>query len=248
VQAGSHLLLRWDAAGPPIAVVVAVHGLKGSATLFDAPARRWAAAGIVTYAGTLAFPPANPVELRETLAEVIARHPALPLYVVGESLGASLVVLTLAAGDGVPAVAGIVLAAPAVWPDPITATVTISVLDMVAGASGQKGPAYWSDVFTLMDRTRNQAAALAAAPVLVLSGDRDDVVPHAGVEALVSEVGDTAELLNFPQGSHALFRDGNGDAVADQVAEWLLKHRPNAVASMPSGPDSSAGGAQATAK
>ena len=53
-------------------------------------------------------------DLRAAEALVRARHPGVPLYLFGESMGAAVVMTTMARADR-PAVDGIILAAPAVW-------------------------------------------------------------------------------------------------------------------------------------
>ena len=43
-----------------------------------------------------------------------ARHPGVPVYLLGESMGAAVVILAMA-GEDPPTVDGVVLSAPAVW-------------------------------------------------------------------------------------------------------------------------------------
>ncbi|HLN24689.1 MAG TPA: alpha/beta fold hydrolase, partial [Patescibacteria group bacterium] len=45
---------------------------------------------------------------------IAARHPDVPLYLLGESMGGALIMLTMTRPDA-PPVAGVVLSAPAVW-------------------------------------------------------------------------------------------------------------------------------------
>ena len=117
---------RWLPAGPPRAVVLALHGFNDSRDGWALPGPALAAAGIALYApdqrgfgaapgrgfwpghGTLAQ------DIRAMLAHLRARHPGTPLYAMGESMGAALL-MTLAAGPDPPALDGWVLLAPAVW-------------------------------------------------------------------------------------------------------------------------------------
>lgn len=125
---GYRLPLRhWPAAGEaPRAVVVAVHGFNDHAGSFEVMAEALAPRGITTYAfdqrgfgltdqrriwpghGRL-------VEDAALLTRLLAgRYPDTPVYLVGKSMGAAVVLLTLAEYPDLP-VAGSVLIAPAVW-------------------------------------------------------------------------------------------------------------------------------------
>jgi alpha-beta hydrolase superfamily lysophospholipase len=123
---GLSLSLRhWDAPKPR-AIVVALHGMSDYSNAFDMPATWWAEQGITTYAydqrsfGRSANPGIWPGgdALRDDLADCIealrARHPGLPLFVLGESMGGA-VVLTAMADHKLPDVDGVILVATAVW-------------------------------------------------------------------------------------------------------------------------------------
>jgi len=124
---GYRLPLRhWPAEGEtPRAVVLAVHGFNDHSGSFEVMAEALAPRGIATYAydqrgfgltdqrriwpghGRL-------VEDAALLTRLLAgRYPGTPVYLVGKSMGAAVVLLTLA--DDPPPVAGSVLIAPAVW-------------------------------------------------------------------------------------------------------------------------------------
>ncbi len=124
---GYRLPLRhWPAEGEaPRAVVVAVHGFNDHGGSFDVMAEALAPHGITTYAfdqrgfGLTAQRRIWPghrrlvADVHHLVALLQARHPDTPLYLVGKSMGAAVVLLTLA--DDPPPVAGSVLIAPAVW-------------------------------------------------------------------------------------------------------------------------------------
>lgn len=218
----------WQVAAPRV-VVVAVHGLKGTAAVFGPPAERWARRGIATYAASFDYPEARPDALRAMIAGVAARHPGVPLVVVGESLGASLVVSVLA-GDDPPSLAAAVLSAPAVWPDSASAAAARTGLRWLGTVAGSPSANFWGSVVGLMDATREHAAAVRVRPVLLLTGDRDRVVPRRGVEILAQRMGRGVEIRHFPDGGHTLFRDPAGDAVSDQVADWMLAQAASSAA------------------
>ncbi len=124
---GARLPLRqWSPQGEPKAVVLALHGFNDYSNAFHEPARRWAAAGIKTYAfdqrgfglaphrGIWAGTDAMVQDLQTAVRLVRRRHPGLPLALVGESMGASVMMVALGGPDP-PDIDRAVLAAPAVW-------------------------------------------------------------------------------------------------------------------------------------
>jgi len=130
---GTQLPLQvWPAAEKPRAVIVALHGFNMYHRIFDDAGPWWAARDIAVYAydqrgfgaaprpgiwgGEEAFV-SDAVDLLRLAAD---RHPGVPVFLMGESMGGAVVLLTLAElarapADGDPAVAGAVLLAPAVW-------------------------------------------------------------------------------------------------------------------------------------
>ncbi|MBI5163268.1 MAG: alpha/beta hydrolase, partial [Magnetospirillum sp.] len=211
----SRPLLAWPAQGPAVAVVLGIHGLRGSAAVFAAPARMWSGAGLATYAVTLDQATMSGDDIAAAVRAVAQRHPTLPLVVVGESLGASLVLAALAPGRS-PPVAAVVLAAPAVWPDALSAQVAVAALRLLDTPAAR----FWAGVVEKMDAARD-AAAPAPCPVLVLSGRRDTVVSRQGTTTLVARLGAGATWWDYPDGGHTLFRDPGGDANAARVGAWV---------------------------
>ena len=131
---GFALPLRvWEPEGRPVAVALAVHGFNDHSTAFDAPARAWAERGVLTYAydqrgfgrtashglwpgiGTLVS------DLKAASRLVRDRHPDVPLYLVGESMGGAVTMVAMTR-PAPPDVDGAILVAPAVrgrhamWP------------------------------------------------------------------------------------------------------------------------------------
>ncbi len=114
----------------PRAVIVGVHGFNDYSNTFDAPGRWWAGHGIVTYAydqrgfgaapepGTWAGQRRLVQDLEDVVAAVAARHPDIPLFVHGNSMGGAVVLLALdrrEPGSALDAIRGASLTAPAVW-------------------------------------------------------------------------------------------------------------------------------------
>jgi len=126
---GVELPLRhWLPSGKePKAVILALHGFNDYAQAFDMPGAWWALHGVATYAydqrgfgqaGRRGIWPGTETlvaDLLNATRAVQARHPGVPLYLLGESMGGA-VILTALAGRGLPAgVKGAILSAPAVW-------------------------------------------------------------------------------------------------------------------------------------
>lgn len=125
---GFELPLRsWlPADGRPKAAVVALHGFNDYSNAFDGAGRRLATQGVATYAydqrgfGASREPGIWPgtqtlvSDLKTAVEQVRRRHPGLPVFLMGESMGGA-VVLTAMADKHPPAVDGTILVAPAVW-------------------------------------------------------------------------------------------------------------------------------------
>jgi len=131
---GAHLPLRaWLPQGPARAVVLALHGMNDYSNAFEMPAQYWARHGVATYAydqrgfGRAAQPgiwsdtATMAADLDAAVDAIAARHPQLPLYLLGESMGGAVVVAALASppAAGRPPLAqrvrGAILSSPALW-------------------------------------------------------------------------------------------------------------------------------------
>ena len=124
---GYELVLRcWGPAAAPAAVIVALHGFNDHSTFIAEAAETWAAQGIATYAydqrgfgnapnrGYWAGTAAYAGDAR-TLAGLLAeRHPGAPVYLLGESMGGAIALVTATRHAEAP-LAGVILSAPAVW-------------------------------------------------------------------------------------------------------------------------------------
>jgi alpha-beta hydrolase superfamily lysophospholipase len=116
----------WLPNGPPNAVVLALHGMNDSRDAWEIPGPEFAAAGIAVFApdqrgfGATASRGHWPgtrglVDDARVMAKLLhQRYPDQPLYLMGESMGAA-VLMVLATEPNAPRVAGYVLSAPAVW-------------------------------------------------------------------------------------------------------------------------------------
>lgn len=119
-------LTIWPAMGETRAVIVALHGMSDYANAFHLAAPAWSQQGIATYAfdqrgfgrsvgrGLWAGPDLMTEDLRQFVRLVRARHPSVPLTVVGESMGGAVAICAFAT-DNPPEADGLILLAPAVW-------------------------------------------------------------------------------------------------------------------------------------
>lgn len=129
---GAHLPMRaWKSNDPiPQAIIIAVHGFNDYSNFFKAPGSFLAKKNITTYAfdqrGFGAAPKpglwpgvANLTSDLVSLTSLIqARHPKIPLYLLGESMGGGVVMVTLknAREQGQElSLSGVILSAPAIW-------------------------------------------------------------------------------------------------------------------------------------
>jgi alpha-beta hydrolase superfamily lysophospholipase len=222
---GTALPLRqWQPAGEPKAVILALHGFNDYSFSFDAPAKSWAEAGVATFAYDQRGFGATPYrglwagedrmieDLRDAAALLRARYPATPLYLLGESMGGS-VVMAAAASTDPPAADGLILAAPAVWGRETQGPIQTGALWLAAHTmpwaelTGQGLNIHPSDNIAMLrelgrdplviKETRVDAVyglvnlmdlAYDAAPrlrgrALVLYGSREDIMPGSAVVA-----------------------------------------------------------------
>jgi acylglycerol lipase len=118
-------LTAWHPDGQPKAVIVALHGFNDYAIGFADPAVEWVRDGIATYAydqrgfgrgakrGMWAGTETMVADLEMTTNLVAQRHPGVPVYVLGESMGGSVVMVAVAQGR-IPQASGVILVAPAI--------------------------------------------------------------------------------------------------------------------------------------
>lgn len=112
--------------GPAKAVIVALHGFNDYANFFAKPGAYLARHSIQSYAydqrgfggapGRGLWPgiEAYSADLKAFSGLVRRRHPGTPLYLLGDSMGAAVIMVATADG-GMAGISGVILAAPAVW-------------------------------------------------------------------------------------------------------------------------------------
>ena len=257
-------LHAWRPEGPPVAVLVGLHGFNDYANGFDRAATWWAERGILTYAydqrgfGRTAtrglWPGAEALagDLRTVVGLVRARHPGVPVYAIGVSMGGSVILAALGSGHPLP-VDGAILSAPGVtgekgigrleraglWLGAHTipwATVTgegvrthpSDNIEMLRGLN--RDPVVMKKArldavygMLLLADDAFAAAPWASRPLLVLYGQREDIVRRGGRDALLSALPRDGpwRLAEYPDGYHLLLRDLKAELVFADVLAWL---------------------------
>lgn len=124
---GANLPLRhWLPKTEPHAVIIALHGFNDYSRFFDKPGEYFSKQGIACFAydqrgfgmapkrGLWAGDEAYAQDLQALVRLVKQRYPKRPVYLLGESMGGAIVITAMNQAD-MPEVAGIILAAPALW-------------------------------------------------------------------------------------------------------------------------------------
>jgi alpha-beta hydrolase superfamily lysophospholipase len=253
-------LRAWLPEGEPSAVILALHGFNDYSNAFEAPGTWWAERGIATYAfdqrgfGESAFPglwagtEVMTADVKVAGRLLGARHPGVPLYVLGESMGAAVALVAMT-GPEPPPVEGVMLVAPAVWARETMPLYQRAVLWIAARTipwahfSGRGLKIQASDnievlrgfsrdplfikksqvsaiegLVDLMDAALSAAPKLTA-PTLVL------VIPRAPVAQLWQGLPETEagrqRLARYDNGWHLLLRDLDAEVVRADIAAWI---------------------------
>ncbi|WP_333876175.1 alpha/beta hydrolase [Methylobacter sp.] len=135
-QLGETTFLTEDGASLPLrhwlpkteahAVIIALHGFNDYSRFFDTPGEYFSKQGIACFAydqrgfgmapkrGLWAGVETYTQDLQSLVRLIKQRYPKQPVYLLGESMGGAIVITAMSQAD-MPEVAGIILAAPALW-------------------------------------------------------------------------------------------------------------------------------------
>ncbi len=277
---GARLPLKtWLPDGRPKAVILALHGFNDYSNAFAPPAPYLTAHGIALYAydqrgfgrapnpGSWAGIPAL-VDDAATAARLIeARYPGVPFYLLGESMGGAVAMLTVT-GATAPPVKGTILVAPAVWARRRMSLLERSALWLSSHAvpwysvTGKDLDIWPSDnvpmlralskdplviketkVGTIDGLVNLMDAAYAAAPrlpgpALALYGEHDEVIPPHPTYDVMASFSDRANI------ACAIYPKGYHmllrDLQADTVLGDIVAWIANPGAPLPSGADARA--------
>lgn len=213
-------LRRWLPDGEPKAVVLALHGFNDYSNAFEEPGAWLAGRGIAVYAydqrgfgeaphtGLWAGSDRLVADAKTASMLLGAKHPDRPIYLLGESMGGAVAIASMTRPEP-PEVAGVILAAPAVWsrnsmPFYQRAALWFAArvmpwarfsgsglriqasdnIEMLRGLG--RDPLFIKetrvdamDGLTDLMSEALEAAPRLEAPALLLYGDKDEVVPRA---------------------------------------------------------------------
>jgi alpha-beta hydrolase superfamily lysophospholipase len=188
------------------------------------------------------------VRERERLEDL---YPDTPVYVLGESMGAA-VIIAAAAEDAPLASDGLILSAPAVWGgDQLNDFYRLTLWVMVHVAPGLEltgsglkvmasdnidmlraigaDPLFIkatrvdaiAGLVALMDVAAESVGTLDG-PLLVLGGERDEIVPPGAHLAMLGRLqAGQCTEIIYPDGYHMLLRDLQRQVVWDDILAWI---------------------------
>lgn len=265
----------WPAAkGAPKAIILALHGFGDYRQAWEEPAGIWSGAGFTTYAydqrgfggsptrGRWPGTDALVGDARAVARLIQARHPGVPFYLAGESMGGAVV---LVAADRGAQADGLILSATALRSRDTFGPVASAGLWFFAHTipwmpSGPTSIDYRpTDNPKTMEKLRNDpmmlrqtrldmayglidlmddaraAAAHVKVPYLMMHGLGDRIVPQEPVRAAIEIMPPRSDskLAFYKDGYHLLMRDKAGPTVAADVVAWIDNHE----AALPSGAD-----------
>jgi acylglycerol lipase len=206
-------------------------------------------------------------DLQNFVRQVKQLYPGIPVYVLGESMGGAVVMAAIRDAR-MPTVDGIILAAPAVWPRGIMPWYQTTLLWVLSHTvpwmsfSGEDVKAKLSDNREMMReldsdplvlrQTRIEAlygltdlmdsafenADLLRGKILLLYGDRDDIIPKEAIYAFLKRFytsGTDGKTVGFyPQAYHLLLRDLNAYILWQDIVAWI---NTKGTEKLPSGAD-----------
>ncbi|HMR29988.1 MAG TPA: alpha/beta hydrolase [Geminicoccaceae bacterium] len=258
----------WRPEGTPRAVLLALHGFNDHHTAF-AEFGPWAAGqGVLVEAYDQRGFGANPdhgrwpgaealtADLRAAVVRLRQQHPGVPLYVLGESMGAAVITVAMTGSDA-PEVDGIVLSAPAVWGGAalnpfyratlwvmrnVVPSMTLTGRGLGKQASDNipmlralgADPLFIKEtrvdaiggVVDLMGEALQRGPALTTRK-LVLIGQRDEIVPPEAQETFVASLpASGCTLVSYPEGWHLLLRDLQRQRVWQDILGWIGNGTP----------------------
>ena len=257
---GTRLPMKVWRARRPRAIVLALHGMNDYSNAFAMPAPWLAKHGVLTYAydqrgfgetdqrGLWAGGDVMAGDLSTVASLVRARHPRVPFYVMGVSMGGGVAMKALASGLEAD---GAILVAPAIWGwqamNPVYKTALwLSAHTMPSKTATGSGLEIWpSDniemlrafskdplvikgtridavygVVNLMDDAYGAAARLTT-PVLYLYGKKDEIVPAGPTYEVMAAIAAPKRLVVYENGWHMLLRDKQRERVWRDILAWI---------------------------
>lgn len=257
----TRLPLRVWSPTQPSSVVVGVHGFNDYSRAFEMPGPWFADRGAVFYAydqrgfgeapghGKWAGGEVMVDDLRTVVALLRVRHPHIPIFVIGTSMGGAVTIA--AAAEGNLAADGTILVAPAVWGWSSMNEVYQAALWLSAHAvpqmtlTGEGLGRLPSDniemlralgvdplviketrvdaiygLVGLMDQAYLSVEKMTL-PTLLLYGERDEIIPKRPVENIVPRITVEVDVKEYSEGWHMLLRDHQREKVWRDILSWM---------------------------
>lgn len=257
-------LTAWEAENP-VAAIVAVHGMNDYAGAFFYAGPYWAERGISVYAydqrgfgrspyfGRWAGAKAMTQDLRAVVAAVRARHPGLPLYIVGHSMGCAVI---LSAMKEEPLdVDGAALAAAGIWGGASMSIFYRSTLNLAAmfapgkTLTGESAGRQASDNIEFLrsmyddplviKETRIEAILGAermmgegydasndvSGDFLFLYGEKDEIIPVKQLRKTAARLSGDVRVIAYPDGWHMTFADNQRNRPLQDIVDWIEADR-----------------------
>jgi alpha-beta hydrolase superfamily lysophospholipase len=250
---------------PVKAVIVALHGFNDYSNFFTSPANYLSRRDIACYAydqrgfggapgrGLWSGIEAYTDDLSSFTREIRKRHPDVPLYVLGESMGGAVTIVTMT-GSNPPHVDGVILVAPAVWGretmpwyQSLLLAVTSHTLPwlQLTGKGAHRSPSDNTELLrslgrdpliikgtridavygltNLMDEALSRAEKLNI-PTLVQYGENDQIIPKKPMFLMLDKMPKTTRKAFYDHGYHMLLRDLQGEKPLADIAAWIDDH------------------------
>ncbi len=253
-------LSTWKA-DEPMAVLIAVHGMNDYAGAFRLAGPFWAARGVSVYAydqrgfgrspnrGRWPGGDALKQDLRAVIAAVRAEHPELPVFVIGHSMGAGVILAAMK--DAPLEVEGVVLAAPGIWGGasmPLfyrAALNTAAVFAPGETLTGERAERQASDnieflrtmfedpliiketrVDTILGAVRIMGEGWDATDetggrILFLYGEKDEIIPVKKMKKAAERLCGAVEIVAFPDSWHLIFADLERRGPLEATLAWI---------------------------
>ena len=255
-------LTFWSNTQPPQAIVIAVHGFNDYQRAFDLPADFLAKNNIYVYAydqrgfgeaanrGAWLGGDRLQSDLLTLVNLVIQKHPTVPIYLLGDSMGGAVVTLAATAFEA-PKIAGVILNAPAVWGKQtfnsfyrvglwllahtlpwmevtgsglkITVTDNIPLLRELSLDPLMIRETRIDALYGLvgMMDTALERAPLIKQPTLLVYGLKDEVIPQNSICHFASQLTTDNKVIFYEHGYHFLLRDLDAQKVWQDIVDWI---------------------------
>jgi alpha-beta hydrolase superfamily lysophospholipase len=247
------------------AVIIALHGFNDYSNFFASPGNYLKHHGIACYAydqrgfggspgrGLWSGIEAYTNDLSSFVKEIRKRHPGVPLYVLGESMGGAVTIVAMT-GSNPPNVDGVILVAPAVWGRETmpwyqrwlltAASYTVPWVELT-GKGLHVSPSDNIEMLRslsrdplvikgtridalhglsdLMDEALLQADKLQL-PTLVQYGENDQIIPKKPIFLMLEKMPKTTRAVFYRHGYHMLLRDLQGEKPLGDIVAWIAEH------------------------